>query len=352
MTAEQNNKLRMYTAVETVLDAHPTALDRLQAVCEQVAADVERVAHVNAALAERMAHGAGTAVAAADAVAAAHGSRESPPLLQHTRHWITVGLFAYATFIAGAAIALGWVDDDVTARLARDVSTGASTADDVTVEAKGTISLTTAASASAMGEKSADEGGDTAEEQTGSQTDFAKDRSGSDLAKPEPQTQVAKANNESKSQTTDPGGQGNANATQGTTETAGGVLRIAASIGGSVIVSDVSKADAPQDRLYSEQFACPVDGISLPEIEPRTLGGVNIPSLRAVRRIWRTFSGSVTRRGASAGKSCRVRRFTARSRYGEQAIAASSSAVATWPSSRSRPHRSGSSTKSSVNGSK
>ncbi len=40
--------------------------------------------------------------------------------------------------------------------------------------------------------------------------------------------------------------------------------------GGTLIVSDVSKADAPADRLYSEHFACPVDGISLPEIEPRT----------------------------------------------------------------------------------
>jgi excinuclease ABC subunit A len=38
---------------------------------------------------------------------------------------------------------------------------------------------------------------------------------------------------------------------------------------GVVIVNDVS-AESPQDLLYSEHLACPVCGISLPEIEPRT----------------------------------------------------------------------------------
>lgn len=38
---------------------------------------------------------------------------------------------------------------------------------------------------------------------------------------------------------------------------------------GIVIVNDVS-ADPPRDLLYSEHLACPVCGISLPEIEPRT----------------------------------------------------------------------------------
>jgi len=38
---------------------------------------------------------------------------------------------------------------------------------------------------------------------------------------------------------------------------------------GVVIINDVS-AEPPQDMLYSEQFACAVCGISLPEIEPRT----------------------------------------------------------------------------------
>jgi excinuclease ABC subunit A len=37
--------------------------------------------------------------------------------------------------------------------------------------------------------------------------------------------------------------------------------------GGTIIISD---ATTNKDQLYSENFACPVDGISLPEIEPRT----------------------------------------------------------------------------------
>jgi len=38
----------------------------------------------------------------------------------------------------------------------------------------------------------------------------------------------------------------------------------------TLIIADISNADAPVDRLYSENFACPFDGISLPDIEPRT----------------------------------------------------------------------------------
>jgi excinuclease ABC subunit A len=38
---------------------------------------------------------------------------------------------------------------------------------------------------------------------------------------------------------------------------------------GVVIINDVSQ-DPPQDVLYSEHLACPICGISLPEIEPRT----------------------------------------------------------------------------------
>ena len=40
--------------------------------------------------------------------------------------------------------------------------------------------------------------------------------------------------------------------------------------GGVVFVSDITEAEQPKDRLFSERFACPVCGISLPEIEPRT----------------------------------------------------------------------------------
>jgi excinuclease ABC subunit A len=40
--------------------------------------------------------------------------------------------------------------------------------------------------------------------------------------------------------------------------------------GGVMLVSDVTTDETVRDRLFSERFACPVDGISLPEIEPRT----------------------------------------------------------------------------------
>jgi excinuclease ABC subunit A len=39
---------------------------------------------------------------------------------------------------------------------------------------------------------------------------------------------------------------------------------------GQLIVNDVTESDNPRDLLYSEHFACPYCGISLPEIEPRT----------------------------------------------------------------------------------
>ena len=40
--------------------------------------------------------------------------------------------------------------------------------------------------------------------------------------------------------------------------------------GGTTIITDVTTAEAPTDRLYSERFACPEHGTTLPEIEPRT----------------------------------------------------------------------------------
>ncbi|WP_245470225.1 hypothetical protein, partial [Mesorhizobium sp. M2C.T.Ca.TU.002.02.1.1] len=140
----------------------------------------------------------------------------------------------------GAAIALGWTEDDVGARLERSVSTGAAVADDVKVEAKGTITSTVLATGSAEGEKNANSGGQTSQNQTGSQTSFLNARTNSSLTEPTPQTQVASANQTSQNQTTNPGGQGNANANQAGTQTSGGVLRIAASIGGTVIVSKVA----------------------------------------------------------------------------------------------------------------
>ncbi|WP_189510130.1 LEPR-XLL domain-containing protein [Mesorhizobium sp. M1D.F.Ca.ET.043.01.1.1] len=140
----------------------------------------------------------------------------------------------------GAAIALGWTEDGVGARLERSVSTGAAVADDVKVEAKGTITSTVLATGSAEGEKNANSGGQTSQNQTGSQTSFLNARTNSSLTEPTPQTQVASANQTSQNQTTNPGGQGNANANQAGTQTSGGVLRIAASIGGTVIVSKVA----------------------------------------------------------------------------------------------------------------
>ncbi len=40
--------------------------------------------------------------------------------------------------------------------------------------------------------------------------------------------------------------------------------------GGVMLASDVTDAEKSRDRLFSERFACPACGISLPEIEPRT----------------------------------------------------------------------------------
>ncbi|OIO93501.1 MAG: excinuclease ABC subunit A [Anaerolineae bacterium CG2_30_64_16] len=40
--------------------------------------------------------------------------------------------------------------------------------------------------------------------------------------------------------------------------------------GGVMLVSDVTEAEKARDRLFSERFACPACGVSLPEIEPRT----------------------------------------------------------------------------------
>ncbi len=40
--------------------------------------------------------------------------------------------------------------------------------------------------------------------------------------------------------------------------------------GGVMLVSDITNEEQARDRLFSERFACPACGISLPEIEPRT----------------------------------------------------------------------------------
>ena len=40
--------------------------------------------------------------------------------------------------------------------------------------------------------------------------------------------------------------------------------------GGVMLVADITEVELAHDRLFSERFACPACGISLPEIEPRT----------------------------------------------------------------------------------
>ena len=81
---------------------------------------------------------------------------------------------------------------------------GAAVADDVKVEAKGTITSTVLATGSAEGEKNANSGGQTSQNQTGSQTSFLNARTNSSLNEPTPQTQVASANQTSQNQTTNP----------------------------------------------------------------------------------------------------------------------------------------------------
>ena len=41
--------------------------------------------------------------------------------------------------------------------------------------------------------------------------------------------------------------------------------------GGLMMVADITDSDLPRDHLFSEHFACVHCGISLPEIEPRTV---------------------------------------------------------------------------------
>jgi len=47
-------------------------------------------------------------------------------------------------------------------------------------------------------------------------------------------------------------------------------IETALQLGDGVVIIDDVLAEPPQDLLYSEHFACPVCGISLPELEPRT----------------------------------------------------------------------------------
>jgi hypothetical protein len=137
----------------------------------------------------------------------------------------------------GVGFAMGWVQDQTSAALGRDISTGADNADDVTVSATATVEATTVATGSSEGSKSQSTGGNTADQETQSQTNYANTRSGSSVGSPNAGSQVSNANTQAGNQTTNPGGQNNGNAQQGSTQTEGGTVRVAAAIGATVLLS-------------------------------------------------------------------------------------------------------------------
>lgn len=121
----------------------------------------------------------------------------------------------------GVAFAMGWVEDKTDALLTRDVSTGGATADNVKVLATSTTESTTIATGSAEGSKGESEGGNTADQETQNQTNFANNRAGTNVSSPNAGSQVDSANATAGSQTNNPGGQGG-NAQNSSTETQGG----------------------------------------------------------------------------------------------------------------------------------
>ncbi|MFC1895392.1 LEPR-XLL domain-containing protein, partial [Thermodesulfobacteriota bacterium] len=146
----------------------------------------------------------------------------------------------------GVAFAMGWVEDDTSAILNRDVSSGAATAGDVKVEATSDVDAKTVAKGSATGSKSEDAGGNSADDETQNQTNYANDRAGTDVNAPTPNsnedrstTGVDTGNTEARSQTSDPGGQGGTDQ-QGSSETEGGTVRAAAAIGATVVKPEVT----------------------------------------------------------------------------------------------------------------
>ncbi|MGD8420264.1 MAG: hypothetical protein PVJ78_07525, partial [Gammaproteobacteria bacterium] len=139
----------------------------------------------------------------------------------------------------GIAFALGVVEDDTSAELKRDVSTGAATADDVSVTASSDVDARTRVWASATGAAKEEDGGNTADQETTNQTGHASTASGTSIESPTPGNRVDDANDEAATQTTDPGGQGGVGE-EGTTETQGGSVRVAAAIGATVVTPDVS----------------------------------------------------------------------------------------------------------------
>ncbi|MGD8330585.1 MAG: hypothetical protein PVJ49_14220, partial [Acidobacteriota bacterium] len=137
----------------------------------------------------------------------------------------------------GVAFATGWVLDETNATLGRDIGTVGDHADDVTVSATATVEATTVANASSEGSKKQSNGGSTADQTTQNQTNYANSRSGSSVSSPAPGSQVSGANTQASNQTSNPGGQNNANANQATKQTQGSTVRVAAAIGATVFLS-------------------------------------------------------------------------------------------------------------------
>jgi hypothetical protein len=141
----------------------------------------------------------------------------------------------------GVAFAMGWVEDDTSARLSRDVSSGGATAGDVKVEAISDVAAKTVAKGSAAGSKSESEGGNSVNAETQKHTDYANSKADTTVASPNAGAQVDTANAEARSQTGNPGAQGGTGE-EATTETGGGTVRAAAAIGATVVKPAVTAA--------------------------------------------------------------------------------------------------------------
>jgi hypothetical protein len=139
----------------------------------------------------------------------------------------------------GIAFAMGWVEDDTSALLARDVSTGAASASDVKVEATSKVNAKTVAIGSAEGSKSESDGGNTADQETQNQTDYTNSRAGTSVQSPNPGSQVAAGNSVAADQSANPGEQGGTGQ-QASTETQGGTVRAAAAVAATVIRPQVT----------------------------------------------------------------------------------------------------------------
>ncbi|QYU67547.1 hypothetical protein J4558_21965 [Leptolyngbya sp. 15MV] len=146
---------------------------------------------------------------------------------------------------------MGWAEDDVSALLARDVSTGVARAGTVGVNAVAAMAVSTTATGSAMGSSAEEDGGDTADESSTAQGNYASSQSGTPVSGPQPGAQTTNANNQAASQTANPGGQGG-NAQSASTQSTGGQVRVAGALAGSVLLSSVSATGAPGRQIRAD----------------------------------------------------------------------------------------------------